>query len=1003
MSTVEGYKPIPVKAFGSWCTNPDPAQLAMGLSPDNQDVDYYPRGMRTRGAKVKNFTLTNAAAKVNSVKSYITPAKAQRILSFGSDGSINVCDPDLDNAAVVFGPYPTSGYMRSATQFGREFMGFHDGLVGKASPLAYNDTGAALWLDKVSQDGPGGGVVVTEPQSAALTITNIAGSGATRTTNVSTLKVTSATAVNIAAAGASGATRSMNVATLTTTAAHGLRVGQVVDIAGVGDVTFNATNQVITAVPSTTTLTYANVGADVPAATAGGGTVTVGHGMTVGQTVTIAGVSDATFNGKFVVTTVPTTYTFTYANNGVDVGATTAGGGTATPNLLGNVAAGTRKFVVFFVTRNSNTVLNGYSTKPCPPVTFVCAGNSQVTLTLPVGPANVVARGIACTSANGARYYQIPNATGSSSAMAVNDNTTVTVTLNFLDSTLLSGRPIALLFNNSSLPATAAMSFYNTRGVALGVENFQDGLVNMGFEGGFGAGLGGGDKVPLGWSGAEVGFSEGGRQITAGLPYGEAYEILGNGAQAIRGRISQGVILDAWFGVNLLQPNKSYTVRFRAKKTAGLAAGNLVLDVNSVSGVYTSAGYTIPAAILTTAWADYSGEIMPIRASLEADLKMRIALTGTATNGEGVIIDDVRIVPTAKPVLGSVAVISRPGDGDSYDNTTGFLSVAPNNGQDLRGAFVIRKYMYLIKERSLHVTQDDGLKEPAAGGGWDVDEVSPSVGTPSFDGWDLGPGFAAIASRDGLYIFSGGTPFKVSDEIQEAWNLVNWDGAGQTVWVRIDHKRMRIYVGVPLNGATQPNKTWVLNYRGNGMQPGPTAAGTGAMGALMISPSANAESGRKWSPWTVSANCGAIIESASGPRLFTGNNAGNGKCLELKDGVYVDDGEQAIPFYYRTAFFGTENPLSNQFGWMNGNCYGSGTVQFSFFFPRDTGGEQLLGVLNMDAADPDYDSPLDILTDRASFKFACGVRMDGSGVGDHVDMEKFWAWMVDDPINPLGS
>lgn len=62
-----------------------------------------------------------------------------------------------------------------------------------------------------------------------------------------------------------------NVATLTTAAAHGLKAGAVVSVAGVGS-PFDGT-WVIASVPSTTTFTYAVVGADVTS----GAVSPVGH------------------------------------------------------------------------------------------------------------------------------------------------------------------------------------------------------------------------------------------------------------------------------------------------------------------------------------------------------------------------------------------------------------------------------------------------------------------------------------------------------------------------------------------------------------------------------------------------------------------------------------------------------------------------------------------------------------------------------------------------------
>jgi hypothetical protein len=70
----------------------------------------------------------------------------------------------------------------------------------------------------------------------------------------------------------SGATRAGGVATLKTLVAHPFKVNDTIVVQRVSDATFNATAIVVT-VPTTSSLTYANPGADVAAATAGGGII----------------------------------------------------------------------------------------------------------------------------------------------------------------------------------------------------------------------------------------------------------------------------------------------------------------------------------------------------------------------------------------------------------------------------------------------------------------------------------------------------------------------------------------------------------------------------------------------------------------------------------------------------------------------------------------------------------------------------------------------------------
>lgn len=74
--------------------------------------------------------------------------------------------------------------------------------------------------------------------------------------------------------GNSGATRTSDIATITTTAPHGLVAGQTVSITGVSDPTFNNVAEILDT-PTTTTFTYLNPGANVTAGLVGNGSVTV--------------------------------------------------------------------------------------------------------------------------------------------------------------------------------------------------------------------------------------------------------------------------------------------------------------------------------------------------------------------------------------------------------------------------------------------------------------------------------------------------------------------------------------------------------------------------------------------------------------------------------------------------------------------------------------------------------------------------------------------------------
>jgi len=163
-----------------------------------------------------------------------------------------------------------------------------------------------------------------------------------------------------------------NVATITTAAAHNFSAGITVTITGV-DNTFNGT-YMITTTPSSTTFTYAKTAGNVAStAISPTGTVTnvdsidcvllhdeydvdklyptitatvsnkaltsnvatlttsTNHGLRAFMTVEVSGV-DATFNGEYTITSIPTPTTFTYAKTASNVASQPATG-TASSNL----------------------------------------------------------------------------------------------------------------------------------------------------------------------------------------------------------------------------------------------------------------------------------------------------------------------------------------------------------------------------------------------------------------------------------------------------------------------------------------------------------------------------------------------------------------------------------------------------------------------------------------------------------------------------------------------
>ena len=93
------------------------------------------------------------------------------------------------------------------------------------------------------------------------------------------------------------------------------------------------------------------------------------------------------------------------------------------------------------------------------------------------------------------------------------------------------------------------------------------------------------------------------------------------------------------------------------------------------------------------------------------------------------------------------------------------------------------------------------------------------------NGTCYGEEWALIVNTNGLYGFTGGEPVKISQEVQNLFDLIPTAYA-QTMWITNDLGRKEVYIGVPLPtpnqwlpdapsnpNPTQPTVILMLNYR----------------------------------------------------------------------------------------------------------------------------------------------------------------------------------------------
>ncbi len=942
----ESFVPQPINMFGGWIPNGAPEGLPNGMSWDCQDVDLVAAGVRTRPGLLAQFPTLTGGALVNYLKTFPTLNGTNRLLVLDSLGHLYKENP-TGSLQLVVSALAEGAIGRSATQFGREYLALSNGKNGIDLPRQFDDTN----FDRVSQCGPGAGPVAGTAggSSSSVGIVSIA-----RSANVVTVKLAAvvgwAIGSQVVIQGVTGSTDSFN-GTFAITQVSAPELYIFYDQTGVNESGNTAAATATPAAAGPGSFGLSSIQRNSNVVTAAAEVVT---GLTVGEQVTVAGVSGSTdsFNGTFTVTSTPTPSEFAYAQTGINESGNTAGA-TVTPSggggggTAGSVSGGTHQVAVSFVTRQ------GYWTRPSPPVTFTAADGSVVYLTgIPTGPANVVARVLMFTPAgqSGAPSFYTLAPTGSQAAapgpfmsatsMYIPDNSTTSATLDFSDDQLLAGTPCGYLFDLIELPEQAGAIAYSDRlfwwGERTGQFAGKNGVwLNLTFDGGFG-----GTNTPQGWAAVNAPgytYPVGGSEEQVNVVWGDAYRITGDGATTVVGKIVQAAYQD-YNGVALISPSTAYRVRARVAGS-GLTQGTLHVNLASASLGYLSAGLAVPAASLAAgaAYTEFVADIVGAAdlSLIPTDLVLQVYADGTPTGGGYFLVDNIKIYETALGELaGSVMRASRVNDPESYDGVNGLMLVSSNDGQRITNAFVLRNNLYIVKERSLYVTTDDGVNEPAL---WSIEQISNRVGTPSVHGVAMGDQAAVIAGENGIYVFDGSPPQKISQEIHTdqrnlatgkgpAWDQVNWS-AGHTIWAVLQEDKKRLLVGAPFGAATMPNWTLAMYY---------PYGSESLTDVTIFRKFKDAPLARGWAPWTIAANCAAAVVRPDGTLpIFLGSNDASGDINLLAEGTYSDNGK-VIPAYYATYFANGSDlglpPVGRKlFGYLRINGEGRGTLVVAGF------------------------------------------------------------------------
>lgn len=718
-----------------------------------------------------------------------------------------------------------------------------------------------------------------------------------------------------------------------------------------------------------------------------------GQPPAAGQLVTITGTTNDNGTLNLTTATIDTasggaTGTFTILVSLPDAGAsaeqgqaTTAGtifdfdpgaalvGGTSTP-IIGTGTGGTLTFVaataqlvtqgtkqgtVFFITRN------GYWTAPGPPVTFSLPANTVAIQAahIPIGPPNVVARGIAFTESGqlgvpGGNFYTIPdpetyivqNQSYTASSLFINDNTTDTASFAFTDFVLLKATEIDIqgndLFSLGELGEAGWCTQYAGRTVWGRVRNKIQNFLNLTFDGGYLANPGA-QLAPLGWTTPD----QYGTLLVSPI-FGNSYYIKNTTGivQNNYGQIFQSAYQDA-FKQPIILPNTTYSARITCRNPSGNGVGNLVMQV--MSGGLGLGAIVLNLGPMTANMQTLTGTFIrtPLP-TVPADLQLTVYGANFAT-GADCEIDSIEIYPTEDPVNLTGITFSYQNDPESFDLTTGGNDTNVLNAQPANGAFVLHDTLYVVKESSLGYFTDTPNQEPA---NWNpFKEVSNVCGASGINAWDVGEEWAIMACQNGLFIFNGGQPTPINIEIPDLWQSINWN-AGNTIVVRNDVANRRIYCAIPLptpnpwmidatvnTNPTTPNVILFLNYEGIGSVDELMQASS--LHVTMTGKLAVHDIRRKWALWTIpTPYIGWIKRGELLSKMLFCNGIGSSKVYSLSTSPSgLDDGTAFTSSYCTYGFADQEekegNPMLGLLNlrWVYGDALidGSGGASLTFF------------------------------------------------------------------------
>ena len=538
----------------------------------------------------------------------------------------------------------------------------------------------------------------------------------------------------------------------------------------------------------------------------------------------------------------------------------------------------------------------------------------------------------------------------------------------------------------------------------------------------------GSGNIPLGWT-SDPTYGPGGSTAPSPL-FGFSYVIANSTGSTISG--NQGMITqdayEDYYKVPIILPQQNYGVRVTCANLGGATSGSLVVDLyNPQTGQQGPGFCTIPLASMTSEMAIFTETLLTTAYSPTVPSGLVIRIYGVnLPAGAKVYVDRIEPFLTTEPLIGNGTAFfaSYANNFEAFDSETGVLGMGTNNQQPVRCAFTLFDQLVGVKTDSMYSTTDNG-QEPYT---WNVREISNVVGTPSCHGVAVGEGWAVIADQDGLFLWDGGQPQKISGEIQPIWDSINWK-YGNTLWVTNDAAQRRICIGVPIAtpnqyfpdfptnaNPTQPNVVLMLSYRE--LNSASALVQEGALRQTFIGTLKAYQLGRKWSAWNIQSPYSALcIRNDTTQKQLYGNGLANSKIYQQLESTFSDTGallennfaDDGLPINWRYQTYGfikSDEAEAKQLGvnryFNSSDTYlviGTGTLQVKTFPDFPTSPRVWVSTPQPLACPPAYgDTELPI--NRSGFRFYKDFTPGTLAAGNWFQMSRVVVDIKKDPHTP---